>query len=667
VKPWAREIAELTLWIGYHQFWKRHRHVEYPEPILEDTGTIECRDAVLAWDSIRHDPARDRPDPTPRIVHPVTGELVPDPTAKLEYMEYVNPRKAEWPRADFIVGNPPCLGRGRQRGALGDGYVDALRATYPEVSENADLVMYWWERSAGAISSGAMRAGLITTNSVTQRHNRITVEHGRSLGAEIIWAIPDHPWVQEEDGAAVRVALTVLGRSKGLATLIKVDEHGSLNSERAVARLNSDLTAHADVASAAALPLVANIGLSSQGFTLVGAGFLLDAVEAQQILTDDPRNAAVLRPLLNGKDVSDRPRGKYVVDFGLMSDSEARSYPRLYDLLRDRVMPTRQANGRRSYAQYWWRFGEPRRELRKALVGLKRSIVTLETSKHRFFTFIGGDFAIEHKLICIASDSSLLHGILSSALHTAWALASGGRLEDRPVDQKAHCFDAFAFPQLIGPQALAIALKADSLDAHRKSALTRDPRVTMTGMYNVVEKLRAGAALTPKERTIHELAACGVLRDLHDELDALVAQAYGWPWPMEKEEILERLVALHDERVAEEQAGKVRWLRPDYQIPRFGKDLPAGGELPIPITRAAAAAAAAPAAWPRTAIEQLGAVKTLFATRVLGTSDVIAALAGADPKLIARHLETLALMGELIRTADGRYSLPAGQAAASAA
>jgi hypothetical protein len=330
-------------------------------------------------------------------------------------------------------------------------------------------------------------------------------------------------------------------------------------------------------------------------------------------------------------------------------------------------MPTRQANGRRSYAQYWWRFGEPRRELRKALVGLKRSIVTLETSKHRFFTFIGGDFAIEHKLICIASDSSLLHGILSSALHTAWALASGGRLEDRPVYQKAHCFDAFAFPQLIGPQALAIALKADSLDAHRKSALARDPRVTMTGMYNVVEKLRAGAALTPKERTIHELAACGVLRDLHDELDALVAQAYGWPWPMEKEEILERLVALHDERVAEEQAGKVRWLRPDYQIPRFGKDLPAGGELPIPITRAAAAAAAAPAAWPRTAIEQLGAVKGLFATRVLGTSDVIAAFAGADPKLVARHLETLALMGELIRTADGRYSLAAGQSAASAA
>src|ERR1041385_8992813 len=70
IKLWAREIAELTLWIGYHQFWREHEHVQFHPPILEDTGTIECRDAVLAWDEIRHDPSRDRPDPTPRIRHP---------------------------------------------------------------------------------------------------------------------------------------------------------------------------------------------------------------------------------------------------------------------------------------------------------------------------------------------------------------------------------------------------------------------------------------------------------------------------------------------------------------------------------------------------------------------------------------------------------------------
>lgn len=169
VKPWAREIAELTLWIGYHHFWREsHGGRTPPDPILEDTGTIECRDAVLAWDEIVHRPEKDRPDPTPRIVHPVTGELVPDPEARLPYYEYVGARQAEWPRADFIVGNPPYLGQARQRDAFGDGYVDALRAAYPNVPDSADFVMYWWYNAANEISGHAKRAGLITTNSITQ-------------------------------------------------------------------------------------------------------------------------------------------------------------------------------------------------------------------------------------------------------------------------------------------------------------------------------------------------------------------------------------------------------------------------------------------------------------------------------------------------------------------
>src|SRR5690606_12500191 len=190
VKHWAREIAELTLWIGYHQFWREHHGGRTPpEPVLRDTGTLECRDAVLAWDDVVEDPARARPDPTPRIPHPVTGKLVPDPEAKLPYMEHVNPRQAEWPEADFIVGNPPYMGRGRQREAFGDGYVDALRAAYPEVPDNADYVMYWWYRAAREVAEGrTIRAGLITTNTITQRHNREVIEGARENGTDIVWA-----------------------------------------------------------------------------------------------------------------------------------------------------------------------------------------------------------------------------------------------------------------------------------------------------------------------------------------------------------------------------------------------------------------------------------------------------------------------------------------------
>lgn len=37
-----------------------------------------------------------------------------------------------------------------------------------------------------------------------------------------------------------------------------------------------------------------------------------------------------------------------------------------------------------------------------------------------------------------------------------------------------------------------------------------------------------------------------------------------------EEDLLTRLVALNQERAAEERRGLVRWLRPDYQIPKLG-------------------------------------------------------------------------------------------------
>jgi hypothetical protein len=177
----------------------------------------------------------------------------------------------------------------------------------------------------------------------------------------------------------------------------------------------------------------------------------------------------------------------------------------------------------------------------------------------------------------------------------------------------------------------------------------------MTGMYNVVEKLRSGESLTPKERTIHELAACGVLRDLHDELDALVAEAYGWPWPMEKEEILERLVALHDERVEEEKRGLVRWLRPDYQVPRFGADLPQAPLELISTSTAETQPEGERRPWPATAVEQLAALGALVAQRHVNADEAAAHFVNAKRELVVRHLETLALMGEVTLDADGRY------------
>ncbi len=663
LKPWAREIAELTLWIGYHQFWmEHHKGVNPPEPVLKDTGTLELRDAVLAWDEIVEIPEKSRPDPTPRIVHPVTGKLVPDPDARLAYYEYCGARQAPWPEADFIVGNPPYMGDKRMRDAFGDGYIDALRSVYnAAVPESADYVMYWWYRASQEIASGrSHHAGLITTNSIRQSFNRKVLEHAALLGVRVRWAIADHPWVDEIGSAAVRVAMTVLAWTPQSASLVVVDSDGSIVSERAGTALNPDLSLHAPVSRAAKSHLLANSGLAHGGYSPQASGLVLQHDEAVQLIALDRRHFDVIRHYVGGRDLAAVPRRRYLIDFGFRAEDEARAYPIVYDLVRTRVKPERETNKRSSYARYWWRLGEPRRELRDALGGLERFAATVYVSKHRYFTWLDTASAPDDTLICIATNDRFHLGVLSSAVHAFWALAAGSRLGvgNDPRYNKSLCFDPFPFPDPPKNLREKIGRVAERLDQHRKDAIARDERVTMTGMYNVVEKLRSGEAHTPKERAVHEIAACGVLRDMHDELDRLVAQAYGWPWPMEREEVLERLVALHDERVEEEKRGIVRWLRPEYQVPRFGGGVPAAEEPALglpgePATEAVKVVETKP--WPPDAISQLGAIKAYVSTAPATPTEVRVAFAGAPATLVARYLDTLAMVGEVRTLADGRY------------
>jgi hypothetical protein len=669
VKPWAREIAELTLWIGFHQYWKRHHAVQPPEPVLADTGTLELRDAALAWDAVRHVQEKDRLDPTPRIAHPVTGELVPDPAATLPYMEHIGARPAPWPEADFIVGNPPYLGEKRQRDVFGDGYVDALRAAYPKVPDSADYVSYWWYRASQAVVMGrTIRAGLITTNSIVQAKNRTLMRDAADQGAHVVWAVPDHPWVDGSDGAAVRVTLTVIGRDQRRATVVRVGDDARVLSEARVRRLNDDLSAYADVPTAAAQPLLANTGLSWQGFKLVGDGFIVQPEEARVLLAEDLRHGAIVRPLRNGRDLATRPRGVSVIDFGSRTEAEALGYPRLYDLVRTRVKPERDANPNLSRRKYWWRFGRTNEGLRNAVAGLPRYIATVEVSKHRYFTVLDQEVAPDGALVVIGSADAFHLGVLSSVVHATWALAAGGRMGvgNDPRYNKTLCFDSFPFPDPDAGLRIKIGSLAIAIEEHRISALSRDPAVTVTGMYNVLEKVRANYALSTKERTVYDKAACGVLRDLHDQLDATVAEAYGWSWPEPPALILERLVALHDRRVEEEVAGTVRWLRPEYQRSRYGRAEDAAATAPtlgLPAETSVAKPSAAPAAatpWPADAIGQITVLRSMAAMTPVSIEEAVQRLVGAKRDIVHRHLETLAMLGEVRDVGGGRYAVAAG-------
>lgn len=674
VKRWAKEIAELVLWIGWLQWhFRTHGDTAPDEPVLRDYGNVECRDAVLAWDRVEPETdASGKPvtrwDGETTKPSPVTGEPIPDETARVVVERYVNPRKAEWPEAEFVVGNPPFVGNKRMRAALGDGYVEALRKAHDDVPETADLVMYWWNQAATLVRSGKLRQfGLITTNSITQTFNRRVVQRHlvASPPLRIAWAVPDHPWVDSVDGAAVRVSMSVGAGANAKGRLLEiVSEERSLPDPDSAAscifrmkegELQADLSAGAAVSSA--VKLTANEGVCFQGYVLVGEGFVLSGDEAKAVRGP----ASVIRPWKNGRDLLQVPSGRFVIDlFGLSEDEARDRYPSLFNRLLTHVKPHRDHVARRGHREKWWIWGEARPGLRKAAAGLDRTIVTNFAAKHRVFVFEPPTTAIDHNMYVIAVDSAELLGILSSRSHVVWMLRAGSTLEDRPLWINSTCFLPFPFPSASEAQSARIRSLGESLDAHRKRQQALHPGLTITGMYNVLEKLRSGEALTAKEKVIHEQGLVSVLKQIHDDLDAAVFEAYGWPSSLTDEEILERLVVLNAERAEEESRGLVRWLRPEFQNPGGAKAatqeaLPGGDDE----EEEPAAKAAAPLAWPKALPERIAAVRDLMARAPSPRSlaAVTSAFAKARPKDVETVLESLASLGLLVSfdAPDGRH------------
>lgn len=610
INPRAAQIAEMVLWIGYLQWhYRLSDRLDLPEPILRDFKNIECRDALIEYDS-REPELDDHGEPVTiwdgvsMKKSPTTGELIPDETGRAIVYRYHRPRRAEWPEADYIVGNPPFIGASTMRRSLGDGYVDAMRQVFKGVvPDSADFVMYWWHTAAEKVRHGnAQRFGFITTNSLRQTFNRRVLEP--HLGdtkkpLSLAFAVPDHPWVDVNDGAAVRIAMTVgvAGAQSGQLRQVIKEVSGENREAREVqlsqrgGMVFADLTIGADVASAESLQ--ANEGISSPGVKLHGSGFIVTPEEAAALGLGEVKGPErVIRDYRNGRDLTQKPRGVKVIDlFGLEADEVRDRYPTVYQRVRERVKPERDQNKRATYRDKWWLFGEPRKDWREMSRGLPRYITTVETTKHRLFTLLGAEILPDNKLINIALNDSAQLGVLGSRLHVIWSFSTGSRLGvgNDPVYVKSRCFETFPFPGLNAELAAKIGTLAERIDAHRKRQQAAHESLTLTGMYNVLEKLRAGDELTPKEKTIHQQGLISILWELHDDLDRVVLEAYGWsdladklvgrpgattPLPDKpadqaeaEEELLMRLVELNKQRAEEESRGIVRWLRPDYQAP----------------------------------------------------------------------------------------------------
>lgn len=709
INPRAAKVAEMVLWIGYLQWhFRTYGNTNPPEPVLRDFHNIENRDALIGYDS-RSKLLDENSQPVTiwdgltMKTSPITGELIPDESARTPVYQYHNPKLADWPQADFIVGNPPFIGKLNMRAALGDGYVDAIRQVFKgSVPDSADFVMFWWHIAAKKVRLGQGKSteprqfGFITTNSLRQTFNRRVLEphlNDPKKPLSLTFAIPDHPWVDASDGAQVRIAMTVgvAGEQHGylLSSLkeevTKTDEI-KVDFQKRGGKLLADLKIGADVASAETLR--ANLDLTSMGVMLAGSGFILSEEEVSNrvgFLNEHERSR--IKGYCNGKDLAAKNRNAQIIDlFGLEEAELSTKVPALYQLVRDRVYPERSVKRDKGFREKWWLFGRTRPALRDMTKDLSSFIATGETAKHRFFVKLEGNVLPDHMIIAFGTDRQEFQGILSSRLHICWALAAGGRLGvgNDPRYNKSRCFDTFPFPELTDTQQANIGELAEQIDQHRKTRQATHDKLTLTGMYNVLEKLRKEEALTTKEKSIYDDGLVGILRELHDDLDRAVFDAYGWndlaeklvglpgattPCPEKsedqaeaEEELLKRLVALNHQRATEEAKGQIRWLRPEYQNPDYDKDgasvYDSAAQVEVDVTVAPVSTKAKKFTWPKVMPEQIAGVKDAL-QKGHSTAEAITALYKSPkttlPK-VQEALESLASLGLVSHSGD-QYQL----------
>ena len=310
INAYAAELARVSVWIGEIQWMRRNGFGTSTDPILDPLDTIECRDAVLASDG---------------------GE-------------------PGWPQVDVVIGNPPFLGGKLLIGGLGEDYVSRMFAAWKgRVPSEADLVCYWFVKAGEQVESGkTARVGLVATNSIRGGANRRALQTATS-DRPIFDAWSDEPWII--DGAAVRVSLVCFSGSDDEYTTKK-----RLDGEPAD-EIHTDLTAKrggAGIDLTGAKRLTANMGVAFMGDTKGGPFDIPGGLARSWLrLPANPNgrpNADVLKPWVNGMDLTRRRAGKWIVDFGWkMSEADAALYEAPFVHVREHVWPMRQRNRREAH------------------------------------------------------------------------------------------------------------------------------------------------------------------------------------------------------------------------------------------------------------------------------------------------------------------------------
>ena len=558
LNAYAFELAQVSVQIGYLKWRRDNGFPNERDPVLQELDHFQNEDALL----VPHFRSKAK-----TLKEAQAGEHAAD-----DALKFYTERK--WPTCDVIVSNPPFLGDKLMRSEMGDDYVKELRRTYGDrIPGQSDLCCYWFEKARDSIEhKHCKRAGLLATQGIRGGANREVLKRIKQTG-DIFFAISDREWIL--DGANVHVSM--IGFDDGSDNVRMLDS-------KLVLRTNANLTAEADISSAARIKANAEIGFI--GVSMHGP-FDIDEAKAIEFCTagGNPTgyaNSDVVRPILNAFEITKRAEPRWIIAFDPDSTAQASAlYEMPFGYVEKHVRPVRAENKRKIYRERWWVHGEARPAMLQSLRPLPRFLATPRVSKHRVFVWISPEYLPSDATVAFARDDDYFFGVLHSRFHEVWALKLGTRLETRPRYTPTTCFETFPLPEPNEQQKINISAAAKELNELRENWLN-PPEWTITRVLEF-----PGSSDGPWSRFIIDANARGIgtvrypraeardeecakklakrtltnlynerpawLMNAHAKLDAAVAAAYGFAADLKDEQILEKLLALNTERANKER------------------------------------------------------------------------------------------------------------------
>jgi hypothetical protein len=584
INPYAFELAQVSVQIGYLQ-WRRDNGFDNDRsPVLQNLDGFQNEDALL----VPHFHSK------AKTLKEAQKQEHEEESALKFYTE------REWPKCDVIVSNPPFLGGSRLWEELGRHYQKELWKIYDgRVPGFADLCCYWFEKARHQIEKGkCKRAGLLATQGIRGGANREVLKRIKETG-DIFFAESSRDWIL--GGAAVDVSM--IGFDDGTETEKVLDS-------KHVTEINANLTSSADTTEAKTLN--SNLNVCFIGSKKAGEFEVADKIAVAWLNNPNPHgrpNSDVLRVWVNGDALIKTRRSWWIVDAGVKLPLDLMSgYERPFGWILEKVKPERDKNNESRTRNNFWIHKRPGSDMRDAVAPLSRCLAVVRHAKHLIFSWLNPVVLPDDGIYIFARDEDWFMGLMQSRIHRVWALNRGTYLEDRPRYTPTTCFETFPFPRLTPAQEAAIAAAAKELNQLRERWLN-PPEWTRTeylefpasvdgpwsryidfSTLNPSASAASSGATAPKRseggqpstglvrypRLVPKDAECAAklkertltklynerpawLDLAHKKLDAAVAAAYGFPADLTDEAILEKLLALNLARAAEEaKSAKVK-------------------------------------------------------------------------------------------------------------